>query len=227
MELQFSKTDLGRLVRGDWELVCGRWEQADRIGKWLTIKSDGLYLNDCEKAPRPWVHPGREGLVLPLPTFTLEQFKAFCDWHPTFEWEAIESVFTNDDGTLDEGALKELASRGEAAAAMVCGVLAGADDAAPVIDLTKVVAKTTEIVVQQTIDIPRIAVVPKGEVTTGFRPFLLDVSQLRLQPGERCAATSNRNFEGRQGRGGRTHLVSPAMAAAAAIAGHFVDIREL
>jgi len=49
----------------------------------------------------------------------------------------------------------------------------------------------------------------------------------RLEPGERCASTSNRNFEGRQGAGGRTHLVSPAMAAAAAIAGHFVDIREL
>ena len=48
----------------------------------------------------------------------------------------------------------------------------------------------------------------------------------RLLPGERCAATSNRNFEGRQGAGGRTHLVSPAMAAAAAIAGHFVDISE-
>src|SRR5437660_70715 len=47
-----------------------------------------------------------------------------------------------------------------------------------------------------------------------------------LQPGERCASTSNRNFEGRQGRGGRTHLVSPMMAAAAAIAGHFTDIRE-
>ena len=47
-----------------------------------------------------------------------------------------------------------------------------------------------------------------------------------LQPGERCASTSNRNFEGRQGKGGRTHLVSPQMAAAAAIAGHFVDIRE-
>jgi len=47
-----------------------------------------------------------------------------------------------------------------------------------------------------------------------------------LQPGERCASTSNRNFEGRQGRGGRTHLVSPAMAAAAAIAGRFVDVRE-
>ena len=49
----------------------------------------------------------------------------------------------------------------------------------------------------------------------------------RLDPGERCASTSNRNFEGRQGAGGRTHLVSPAMAAAAAIAGHFVDIRSL
>ncbi len=47
-----------------------------------------------------------------------------------------------------------------------------------------------------------------------------------LLPGERCASTSNRNFEGRQGRGGRTHLVSPAMAAAAAIAGHFVDVRD-
>ena len=49
----------------------------------------------------------------------------------------------------------------------------------------------------------------------------------RLEPGERCASTSNRNFEGRQGAGGRTHLVSPAMAAAAAIEGHFVDIRKL
>ena len=49
----------------------------------------------------------------------------------------------------------------------------------------------------------------------------------RLEPGERCASTSNRNFEGRQGTGGRTHLVSPAMAAAAAIAGHFVDVRQL
>jgi 3-isopropylmalate/(R)-2-methylmalate dehydratase large subunit len=49
----------------------------------------------------------------------------------------------------------------------------------------------------------------------------------RLEPGERCASTSNRNFEGRQGAGGRTHLVSPAMAAAAAIEGHFVDVSRL
>ena len=49
----------------------------------------------------------------------------------------------------------------------------------------------------------------------------------RLEPGERCASTSNRHFEGRQGQGGRTQLVSPAMAAAAAISGHVVDVRKL
>ena len=49
----------------------------------------------------------------------------------------------------------------------------------------------------------------------------------RLEPGERCASTSNRNFEGRQGQGGRTHLVSPQMAAAAAIHGKFIDVRDL
>ncbi len=54
----------------------------------------------------------------------------------------------------------------------------------------------------------------------------LGMNNDRLQPGERCASTSNRNFEGRQGKGGRTHLVSPAMAAAAAVAGHFVDVRN-
>jgi 3-isopropylmalate/(R)-2-methylmalate dehydratase large subunit len=54
----------------------------------------------------------------------------------------------------------------------------------------------------------------------------LGMNDDKLSPGERCASTSNRNFEGRQGAGGRTHLVSPEMAAAAAIAGHFVDIRN-
>ena len=56
-------------------------------------------------------------------------------------------------------------------------------------------------------------------------PMCLAMNADRLEPGERCASTSNRNFEGRQGKGGRTHLVSPAMAAAAAVAGHFVDVR--
>lgn len=65
-------------------------------------------------------------------------------------------------------------------------LLEGADtEAAPALDIASVVARTTEVVVQQTIDIPRITVVPTGEVTTGFHAFTLDVSQLRLQPGDR------------------------------------------
>ena len=49
----------------------------------------------------------------------------------------------------------------------------------------------------------------------------------KLKPGERCASTSNRNFEGRQGKGGRSHLMSPIMAAAAAVTGHLIDVRNL
>ena len=70
-------------------------------------------------------------------------------------------------------------------------------------------------------------------LTAGFEwrepgcSMCLAMNDDRLTAGERCASTSNRNFEGRQGPGGRTHLVSPAMAAAAAIAGHFVDVREI
>lgn len=64
-------------------------------------------------------------------------------------------------------------------------LLASVDESVPALDLSAVVAKTAEIVVQQTIDIPRIAVVPTGEVTTGFHAFKLDVSQLHLQPGQR------------------------------------------
>ena len=54
-----------------------------------------------------WVHT--QDTTFPFP-FNLAQFKAFCDWHPTFEWEAIYRPFTNDDGTLDEAALSELAT---------------------------------------------------------------------------------------------------------------------
>lgn len=79
----------------------------------------------------------------------------------------------------------EVAERLKPVVGTTGNLLAGVDEVAPALDLSAVVAKTTEIVVQQTIDIPRIAVVPTGEVTTGFHPFTLDVNQLHLQPGER------------------------------------------
>lgn len=79
----------------------------------------------------------------------------------------------------------EVADRLKPSVGTTGNLLAGVDEAAPAFDLSAVVAKTTEIVVQQTIDVPRIAVVPTGEVTTGFHPFTLDVNQLHLQPGAR------------------------------------------
>jgi len=126
MEQTFNMPDLGRLVGGEWQLACGRWQVADKVGQWLIRKDDGLYLTDPENTDALWKHPGDDGLVLPS-VFTLEQFKAFCDWHPTFEWEAITSVFTNDDGTLDTGALEELDSRGAAAGILVRCILGIAD----------------------------------------------------------------------------------------------------
>ena len=131
---------------------------------------------------------GGEAKPAPTPVFTTEAEKQAA----RVVIEVIGKLETQRDLVPTSGALLTpevqkviQAEVAERLKPMQGNLLAGADDAAPVIDLTKVVAKTTEIVVQQTIDIPRIAVVPKGEVTTGFRPFLLDVSQLRLQPGER------------------------------------------
>ena len=63
---------------------------------------------------------------------------------------------------------------------------------------------------------------------TGTARIVMSLAEAdKLKPGERCASTSNRNFEGRQGAGGRTHLVSPVMAVAAAVTGHLTDVRKL
>lgn len=94
-------------------------------------------------------------------------------------------VPTSDALLTPEVQKKILAEVAERMKPMQGSLAVDADESAPTLDLSAIVAKTTTIVVQQTIDIPRIAVVPKGEVTTGFRPFTLDVSQLHLQPGAR------------------------------------------
>ena len=83
---------------------------------------------------------------------------------------------------VQEEVVGELAERSRPAQS---NLLAGVDQSSPTLDLAAVVAKTAQIAVQQTIDIPRIAVVPIGDVTTGFHAFTLDVSQTHLQPGRR------------------------------------------
>lgn len=129
-----------------------------------------------------------EAAPAPVPVFTTEAEKRAA----RLVMDVIGKYEVRRDLAPTSGALLKpevqsaiLAEVAELLRPMQGNLLAEADEAAPALDLSAVVAKTTEIVVQQTIDIPRIAVVPKGEVTTGFRPFKLDVSQLHLQPGER------------------------------------------
>ena len=107
--------------------------------------------------------------------------------------------------------------------------------AAKVVDGKKVSARVRALVVPGSYPVKRQAEAEGLDrifVEAGFEwrepgcSMCLGMNPDILMPGERCASTSNRNFEGRQGKGGRTHLVSPEMAAAAAIAGHFVDVRS-
>lgn len=149
-----------------------------------------LGLTDAPPAVDPASAAAYSGKVKPAPTpvFTTEAQKQAA----RIAIEVIGKLETQRDLVPSSGALltPEVQKVIEAEVAerlkpMQGNLLADVGDAIPALDLSSVVAKTTEIVVQQTIDIPRIAVVPKGKVTTGFHPFSLDVSQLRLQPGER------------------------------------------
>ena len=131
---------------------------------------------------------GGEAKPAPAPVFTTEVEKqaARMVMEVIGKYEVKRDLVPTSSALLKPEVQQEiLAEVAERLRPMQGNLLAGVDEAAPALDLSAVVAKTTEIVVQQTIDIPRIAVVPKGEVTTGFRPFKLDVSRLHLQPGER------------------------------------------
>lgn len=130
----------------------------------------------------------RASTAAPKPVFTTEGEKqaARVVMDVIGKYEVRRDLVPTSSALLKPEVQKEiLAEVTERLKPMQGNLLAAVDALAPALDLSAVVAKTTEIVVQQTIDIPRIAVVPKGEVTTGFRPFTLDVSQLHLQPGER------------------------------------------
>ncbi len=127
----------------------------------------------------------------PAPVFTTEAEKqaARVVVEVINKYEAKRDLVPTSGALLtpevQKAIVAEVAERLKPVVGTTGNLLAGVDESAPVLDLSAVVAKTTEIVVQQTIDIPRIAVVPTGEVTTGFHPFTLDVNQLHLQPGER------------------------------------------
>ncbi|EMC9459547.1 DEAD/DEAH box helicase family protein [Pseudomonas aeruginosa] len=125
---------------------------------------------------------------VPKPVFTTEAEKqaARVVMDVIGKYEVKRDLVPTSSALLKPEVQKEiLAEVAERLKPLQGELLAGVDESVPALDLSAVVAKTTEIVVQQTIDIPRIAVVPTGEVTTGFHAFKLDVSQLHLQPGQR------------------------------------------
>jgi type III restriction enzyme len=128
------------------------------------------------------------GDTAPTPVFTTEAEKraARMVMDVIGTYEVRPDLVPTSDALLTPEVQKEiLAEVADRLKPMQGSLPVDTDGSAPTLDLSAIVAKTTAIVVQQTIDIPRIAVVPKGEVTTGFHPFTLDVSQLHLQPGER------------------------------------------
>src|SRR5574337_586133 len=125
---------------------------------------------------------------VPKPVFTTEAEKqaARVVMDVIGKYEVKRDLVPTSSALLKPEVQKEiLAEVAERLRPLQGELLASVDESVPALDLSAVVAKTTEIVVQQTIDIPRIAVVPTGEVTTGFHAFKLDVSQLHLQPGQR------------------------------------------
>ncbi len=126
--------------------------------------------------------------IAPPPVFTspAEQQAARVVMDVISQYEVKRELIPTSDALLKPEVQKELlAVVAERLKPAQGNLLAGADSVSPDLDLASVIARTTEIIVQQTIDIPRISVIPKGKVTTGFHPFTLDVSQLHLQPGQR------------------------------------------
>lgn len=216
------------------------WDAA--VDYWKTLKSDDgaqfdavIELDGASIAPQvTWgTNPGQViGIDQPIPapadfSDTVEQHSC----QKALEYMAIEAGQKLSDVTIDKvfigsctnGRIEDMRAAADIAkAALAKGQKVAAGVQALVVPGSQQVKKQAE---EEGLD--------KILIEAGFEwrlpgcSMCLAMNNDRLQPGERCAATSNRNFEGRQGRGGRTHLVSPAMAAAAAIAGHFVDIREL
>jgi 3-isopropylmalate/(R)-2-methylmalate dehydratase large subunit len=204
---------------------------------WRTLKSDDDAVFDCEItldaseiAPMvTWGTSPEQALPVtarvPDPALVaddnqragLERALAYMDLKPgaPLEEVSIDRVFI---GSCTNGRIEDL----RAAAEIVRGKKVAPHIGAMVVPGSGLVKEQAE---QEGLD--EIFIAAGFEWRKPGCSMCLAMNADRLEPGERCASTSNRNFEGRQGRGGRTHLMSPAMAAAAAIAGHLVNVRNL
>ncbi|MBW5811378.1 3-isopropylmalate dehydratase large subunit [Yersinia kristensenii] len=212
-----------------------QWEQG--VAYWRSLKSDAdakfdtvVTLDAAEIAPQvTWgtnpgqviavneIIPAPESFSDPVERASAEKALAYMDLRPGIKLTevAIDKVFI---GSCTNSRIEDL----RAAAAIAQGRKVATGVQAIVVPGSGPVKAQAEA---EGLD--------KIFIEAGFEwrlpgcSMCLAMNNDRLEPGERCASTSNRNFEGRQGRGGRTHLVSPAMAAAAAVSGHFADVRDL
>jgi 3-isopropylmalate/(R)-2-methylmalate dehydratase large subunit len=212
-----------------------QWEQA--VAYWRTLKSDSdakfdsivtLHAEDIAPQVTWGTNPGQvmavdqaipnpQSFADPVERASAEKALAYMDLQPGIKLTdvAIDKVFI---GSCTNSRIEDL----RAAAAIAKGRKVAPGVVAMVVPGSGPVKAQAEA---EGLD--------KIFLEAGFEwrlpgcSMCLAMNNDRLNPGERCASTSNRNFEGRQGRGGRTHLVSPAMAAAAAVTGRFADIREL
>ncbi len=184
---------------------------AAALQPWVTWgTSPGMSLPVGGKAPRP--EDGKDEIEKIAITRALE-YMGIAPGEPLTEL-AIDRVFV---GSCTNGRLEDLRT----AAKVIKGHKVNSKVLMMVVPGSEAVKKMAE---SEGLD--RIFLDAGAEWREPGCSMCLGMNPDILQPGERCASTSNRNFEGRQGRGGRTHLVSPAMAAAAAVTGHFTDIRD-
>jgi 3-isopropylmalate/(R)-2-methylmalate dehydratase large subunit len=188
------------------------WFQASQFAPMVTWGT-----NPGQVAPVTGVVPDLSDLADPTARQAAEAALAYMDLRPGTPIQSIrvDKVFI---GSCTNGRMEDL----RAAAAVVAGQRVAPGVHAIVVPGSTAIKRRAEA--EGLHEIFQAAGLEWREAGCSM---CLGMNPDRLQPGERCASTSNRNFEGRQGAGGRTHLVSPAMAAAAAIHGHFVDIRQL
>jgi 3-isopropylmalate/(R)-2-methylmalate dehydratase large subunit len=210
------------------------WDKA--ISYWKTLRSDddAVFDRDVEidaSQLEPFVTWGTSpGMVVPVTSFVPDpaEVKSAADRQAAeraLEYMALKPRTNIQDIAIDRAFIGSCTNARiedlRAAARVVKGYRISASVNALVVPGSQEVKKAAE---REGLD--RIFHEAGFEWREAGCSMCLGMNADTLQPGERCASTSNRNFEGRQGRGGRTHLVSPMMAAAAAIKGHFTDVRE-
>jgi 3-isopropylmalate/(R)-2-methylmalate dehydratase large subunit len=203
-----------------------RWERAVRY--WKTLKSDEEAMFDRvieidASQLEPFVTWGTSpGMVVPVTSYVPEPADANAE--RALEYMALKPRMNIQDIAIDRAFIGSCTNARiedlRAAARVVKGYRINSSVSAMVVPGSQDVKKAAE---REGLD--RIFHEAGFEWREAGCSMCLGMNADVLQPGERCASTSNRNFEGRQGRGGRTHLVSPMMAAAAAIKGHFTDVR--